>query len=112
MHFVISFIKSGTQLKLKIKIYKTIILPVVLYENGEWSRLLNEELHTWYCSPNIVRVIRSRRPRWTGHVARIKEGRSAFNILTGKRLLGRLRRRWDDNSRMDLKELSIHGLLH
>ena len=128
---------------LKIKIYKTIILPVVLHfcetwtltlkeerrlrvfesrilrrifgskrnENGEWRRLHNEELHSLYRSPNIVRVIKSRRLRWAGHVARIEEGRSAFKILTGKptgnRRLGRPRRRWEDNIRMDLEEIGI-----
>ena len=62
-----------------------------------------------YCSPNIVRVIKSRRLRWAGHVARMEEGRSAFKILTalstGKRPLGRHRRRWEDNIRMDLEEI-------
>ena len=56
-----------------------------------------------YCSPNIVRVIKSRRLRWTGHVARMEKGWSAFKILTGtpagKRPLGRPRRRWDDHIR-------------
>ena len=64
-------------------------------ENGEWRRLHNEELHSLYRSPNIVRVIKSRRFRWAGHVARMEEGRSAFKILagkhTGKRPSGRLR---------------------
>ena len=90
---------------LKIKIYKAIILPVVLYgcetwslslreerrlrvfedrnENGEWRRLHNEALHSLYRSPNIVRVIKSRILRWAGHVARMKEGRNAFRILAG-----------------------------
>ena len=53
-------------------------------ENGEWRRLHNEELHSLYRSPNIIRVIKSRRLRWAGHVARMEEGRSAFKILTGK----------------------------
>ena len=62
-----------------------------------------------YHSPNVVRVIKSRRLRWAGHVARMKEGRSAFKILTGKpagkRPLGRPRHRWEDNIRMDLEEI-------
>ena len=72
-------------------------------------RLHNEELHNFYRSPNIIRGIKSRRLRWAGHIVRMEECRSAFKILTGtptgKRLLGRLRRRWEDNIRMDLKEI-------
>ena len=64
-----------------------------------------------YRSPNIVRVIKSTRLRWAGHVARVEEGRSAFKILTGKpkgkRPLGRPRRRWEDNIRMDLEEIGV-----
>jgi len=66
-------------------------------ENGEWRRIHNEELHSLYRSPNIVRVIKSRRLKWAGHVTGVKEGRRAFKILTikhtGKRSLGRPRRR-------------------
>ena len=53
-------------------------------ENVEWRRLHNEELHSLYRLPNIVKVIKSRRLTWAGHVARMEEGRSAFKILTGK----------------------------
>ena len=71
-----------------------------------------EELHSLYRSPNIVRVIKSRRLRWGGHVARMEECRSAFKILTGKptgkRSLGGPRRRWEDNIKMDLKEICIN----
>ena len=62
-----------------------------------------------YCSPNIVRVIKSRRMRWAGHVARMVEERGAYRVLVGKpegkRPLGRHRRRWVDNIRMDLQEM-------
>ena len=59
-------------------------------DNAEWRRLHNEELHSLYCSPNIVRVIKSRRLRWAGHVARMEEGRSAFKILKERDLWGGL----------------------
>ena len=66
-----------------------------------------------YRSPNIVSVIKSRRLRWAGHVARMEESRSAFKILTGKltgkRPLGRPRRRWEDNIRMGLPEIGINA---
>jgi len=128
--------------KLKIKIYRTIILPVVLYgcetlslilreerrlrvfENkvlrrvfgskrdevtGEWRKLHNEEFSDMYSLPNIVVVVKSRRMRWAGHVARMGEGRVVYRFLVGKpegkRPLGRLRRRWEDNIKMDLQEV-------
>jgi len=127
---------------LKIKIYRIIILPIVLYgcetwtltlreerkprvfENivlrrifgprrdevmGEWRRWHNEELNDLYCSPNIVRVIKWRRMRWPGHVARMGEERGVYRVLVGKpegrRPLGRPRRKWVDNIRMDLQEV-------
>ena len=83
-------------------------------EIGERRRLHDEELHSLYRSPNIVRVIKSRRLRWAGHVARIEQGRSTFKILTGKstgkRSLGRTRCRWEDNIRMDLKQIGIREI--
>jgi hypothetical protein len=73
---------------------------------GEWRKLHNEELNGLYSVPNIVRVIKSRRMRWPGHVARMVEGRGVYRVLVGKpegkRPLGRPRRRWEDNIRMDL----------
>ena len=53
-------------------------------ENGEWRRLHNGEFHRLYRSPNIVKMIKSRRLRWAEHVTRMEEGRSAFKLLTGK----------------------------
>ena len=127
---------------LKIKIYRNIILPVVLYgcetwsltlreerkrrvfENmvsrrifgprrdgvtGEWRRLHNGEVNYLYSSPNTVRVIKSRRMRWVGNVARMGEVRGVYRVLVGKpegkRPLGKPRRRWVDNIRMDLQEV-------
>jgi len=131
---------------LKIKIYRTIILPVVLYgcetwsltlkeerrlrvfENRvlrrvfgpkrdevtrKWRKLHNEELRDIYSLPNIVRVVKSRRMRWPGHVALMGEGRVVHRVLVrkpeGKRPLGRPRRRWEDNIKMDLGEVGGGG---
>jgi hypothetical protein len=101
---------------LKIKIYKTVILPVVLYgcetwsltlreelrprvfenrvlrrifgpereEDGSWRKLHNDELHSLYSSPNIFMVIKSRRMRWVGHVARMGERRGVYRVLVGR----------------------------
>jgi hypothetical protein len=113
----------------KIKIYRTVILPLVLYgcetwsltlreehklrvsenrvlrrifgpkreEDGSWRKLHNDELHSLYSSPNIIRVIQARRMRWAGHVARMGEGRGVDRVLVGrpegKRPLERPRRR-------------------
>jgi hypothetical protein len=126
----------------KIRSYKTITFPVVLYgcenwsltlreehrlrvlENrvlrrifgpkrdaltGEWGKLHNEEIRDLYSSPSIITIIKSRRMRWTGHVARMGEKRNAYRLLVGKpegrRPVGRPRRRWVDNIRMDLGEV-------
>jgi hypothetical protein len=130
---------------LKIIIYKTVILPVVLYacetwclslgeehrlrvfenrvlkrifgpkreEDGSWRKLHNDELHNLCSSPKIGRVIRSRRMRWAGHVALMGEGRGVYRVLVGryegKRPLRRPRRRWENNIKMDLKEIGIDG---
>jgi hypothetical protein len=133
------------QKNLKIKIHKTVILPVVQYgcetwsltlkeeqrlrvfenrvlrrifgpkreEDGSWRKLHNDELHSLYSSPNIVRVIKSRRMRWVGHVARMGEGRGVYRVLVGrpegKRPLGRPSRSWEDNIKMDLREVGVDG---
>jgi hypothetical protein len=131
----------------KIKIYKTIILPVVLYgcetfsltlreehrlivfENrvlrrifgpkrdevtGGWRKLHNDELHDLYSSPSIIMVIKARRMRWAGHMARMGEVRGAYNILVGRsegmRPLGRPRRRWEDNIKMDIRETEFEDV--
>jgi hypothetical protein len=129
---------------IKIKINRTVILPVVLHgcetwsltlkeehklrvsekrdirifgpkreEDGSWRKLHNDELHSLYSSPNIVRAIKSRRTRWAGHVARMGERRGAYKVLggrpEGKRPLGRPRRRWEGNIKMDLREIGING---
>jgi len=128
---------------LKIKIYRTIILPVVygcetwsltvreerrlsVFENrvlrrifgskreevtGEWRQLRSEELNDRYFSPSIVRVIKWRRMRWTGHVTSMGERRVVYSVLVGKFeeniSLGRPRHRWEDNIMMDLREEGV-----
>ena len=81
---------------------------------GEWRKLHNEELNDLYCSPNIVRVIKTRRMRWPRHVACMGERRGVYRVLVGKpegkRPLGRPRRRWEDNIKMDLQEVGYWGM--
>jgi hypothetical protein len=76
-----------------------------------WRKLHYEELHGLYSSPSIVRLIKARRMRWVGHVARMGEVRGAYIILVGRpegrRPLGRPRRRWEDNIKMDLREIGF-----
>jgi hypothetical protein len=80
-------------------------------EDGSWIKLYNVELHSLYSSPNIFRVIKSRRIRWAGHVARMGEGRGVYRVLVarpeGRRPLGRPWRRWEDNIKLDLGEIGI-----
>ena len=138
-HSVQNLLSSSLLSKnLKIKIYRTIILPVVLYGCETWSLTLREEhrlrvfenrvlrrifgpkrdgvtdaLNDLYCSPSIVRVIKSRRMRWAGHVARMGERRSVHKVLVGKpdgkRPLGRPRLRWEDNIKMEIQEVGKGG---
>ncbi|KAJ4430145.1 hypothetical protein ANN_22355 [Periplaneta americana] len=116
---------------LKVRIYKTVILPIVLYGCETWTLTLreehrlrvfenrvlrkifgakrDEELHALYSSSDIIRNIKYRRLRWAGHVARMGESRNAYRVLVGrpkgKRPLGRPTRRWEDNIKMDLREV-------
>ena len=136
-----SFVFQFAIKNLKMKIYRTIILPMVLYgcetwsltlreecrlrvfENsvlrrvfgpkrdgvtGEWRKLHKEELRDLYSLPNMVWVVKSRRMRWAEHVACMGEGRGVHRVLVGKpdgkMPLGRPRRRWEDNIKMDLQK--------
>ena len=98
----------------KLRVFENMVLRRIFGPRrdevkGEWRRLHNEEINDLYSSPNIVRVIKSRRMRWAGHVARVGEERDVYRVLVGKpegkRPLGRPRRRWVDNIRMDLQEM-------
>jgi hypothetical protein len=81
---------------------------------GEWRKLHNEERRNFYSFPNIIRIIKSRRMGWARHIARMKEKRNAHRLLVGKpegkRALGRPRRRWVDNIKMDLGEIGQGGV--
>jgi hypothetical protein len=81
---------------------------------GGWRKLHNEELHSLYSSPSIIRMIKSRRVKWAGHVERMWEKSTVHRILVGKseakRPLERPRRRWMDNIKMDLREIGWDGM--
>jgi hypothetical protein len=91
------------------KVLKRIFGPKRDEVTGELRKLHNEELHDLYSAPSIIRIMKARRMRWAGHVARMREKRNAYRLLVGKlqgrRPLGRPRRRWLDNIRMDLVEV-------
>jgi len=80
----------------------------------EWRKLHNEELNDLYCSPNIVRVIKSGRIKWAGHVARVGKGRGIYRVLVekaeGKRPMGIPRRRWEDNIKIDPQEVECGSM--
>jgi hypothetical protein len=92
----------------EIRVLRRIFGPKRDEVTGGWRKLHNEELHGLYCSPSIVRMIKARRMSWAGHVVRMGEVRGAHNILVGRperrRPLGRPRRRWEDNIKIDLRE--------
>ncbi|KAJ4450519.1 hypothetical protein ANN_01946 [Periplaneta americana] len=101
-------------LKIKLRVFENKVLRKIFGAQrdevtGEWRKLHNTELHALYSSPDIIRNIKSRRLRWAWHVARMGESRNAYRVLVGrpegKRPLGRPRRRWEDNIKMDLREV-------
>jgi len=102
----------------RLKVFENRVLRRVFgpkrYEvTEEWRKLHNEELGDLYSLPNIVRVVKPRRMSWAGHVARMGEGRGVHRVLVGKpegkRRLGRPRRRWEDNIKMDIREVGGGG---
>jgi hypothetical protein len=80
----------------------------------EWRKLHNVELNGLHCSPSVFREIKSRRMRWAGHIARMRERRGVYRVLVKKRHekrpLGRTRGRWEDNIKMDLQEVGGGGM--
>jgi hypothetical protein len=102
---LVSDIKGGNRLTVfENRVLRRIFGPKRDEVTGEWRKLHNEELHGLYSSPSIIRIIKSRRMRWSGHVARMREKRKAYRLLVGKPE-GRPRRRWVDNIRIDLGEV-------
>jgi len=93
----------------EIRVLRRVFGPKRGALTGEWRKLHKEELRDLYSIPNIVRVVKSRRMRWVWHVARMGEGRGVHRFLVGKpegrRPLGRNRRSWEDNIKMDLQEV-------
>jgi hypothetical protein len=83
-------------------------------ENGSWRKLYTDELYSLYSSANIVWVIKSWMMRWAGQVAHMGEGRGVYRVLVGrpkgKRPLGRPGHRWEDNIKMDLRDIGLMGL--
>jgi len=92
---------------------KKILGPKRYEVTEEWRKLHNDELFYLYCSPNIILVIKSRRVRWTGHVARMGKRRGAYMVLVGKRdrkrQLERPRCRWEDVFKTDFRDVVRGG---
>jgi hypothetical protein len=97
---------------LENRVLRRIFGPKRYGVTGGWRKLHNEELHNLYSSPSIIRIMKSRTMRWAGHVARMGEKRNVYKLLVGKpkgkRPLGRSRRRWIDNIKIDLSEIGVN----
>jgi hypothetical protein len=114
MQNLVSQFEGGTY---RLRVFENRVLRKIFgpkrEEEGSWRKLHNDELHSLYSSPNIVKVIKSRRMRWAGHVACLWEGRGVYRVLVGrpegKRPLGRPRCRWGNNIKMPLREIWING---
>jgi hypothetical protein len=107
--------KGGTRLRLfDNRVLRRIFGPKMDEVTGERRKLHNEELNDLYSSPTIVRMIKSRRMRWAGHVACMGEGRGVYRVLVGKtegkRPLGRPRSRWKDNIKADIQKVECGGM--
>jgi hypothetical protein len=97
-------------------VWRRIFGPTRRKITGEWRKLHKEDLNDPYCSPSVVRMIKSRGMKWAGHLARVGERRDVYRVFIGKpeekRPLERPRRRWEDNIKLDLQEVECggHGL--
>jgi hypothetical protein len=91
------------------RVLRRIFRPKRDHVTGDWRKLHDEELHNLYSSLNIIRMIKSRRMGWAGHIARMGQTRNAYGILVGKpdvkRPFGRRRCSWVDNIKIDLREI-------
>jgi hypothetical protein len=96
------------------RVLRRIFGPKRDHVTGDWRKLHNEELRKLYSSPNIIRMIKSRRMSWAGQEARMGEARNAYRMLVGKpegkRPLETPRCRWVDNIKMDIKEIGLAGV--
>jgi hypothetical protein len=110
---LVAYIEGGTYCTLRV--FQNRVLRVFGPKGdemtGEWRKLHNEDLNDLYYLPYFVRVVKSRRIRWAGHVARMGEERGVHRVLVGKperkRPLARPRCRWEDNIKMDLQEVGV-----
>jgi hypothetical protein len=97
----------------RLRVFDNRVLRKIFGPERIWRKLHNDELHNLYSSPNVVRVIKSKRMKWAGNVARMGEGRGVYRVLVeraeGKRPLRRPRHRWEDNINLNLREIGIDG---
>jgi hypothetical protein len=112
---LISDINEGTlTVGVENRVLRLIFGPKRDEVTGVWRKLHTEGLHNLNSPPSILRIIKSRRMRWAGHVTRMRDMRNAYRILVGNaegyKLLGRPRRRWVDNIKMDLREIGWDGM--
>jgi hypothetical protein len=119
LNFLVHVLSLHTKEEHELRVFENRVLRRIFGPKreevaGGWRRLHNEELHNLYDSANVIRVIKWRRMRWMGEVARVEEMRNAYSILVGKpegkRSLGRPRHRREDNIGIDFREIGWEGV--